>query len=50
MNIDKPTRAARVEGVIRGMLGFVLLAAVAWALANGNGDSQGFDIASLPAL
>ena len=50
MNMDKPTRAARVEGVIRGMLGFVLLVAVVWALANGNGESQGFDLARLSAL
>ena len=47
MNIDKPTRAARVEGVLRGMLGFVLLVAAAWALANGGSDPQGFGFGSL---
>ena len=44
MNIDKPTRGARVEGVLRGMLGFALLAAAAWALANGDGDPRVFDL------
>ena len=47
MNIDKPTRAARVEGVLRGMLGFALLVAAAWALANGGGDPQVFELGSL---
>ena len=47
MNIDKPTRGARVEGVLRAMLGFVLLVAAAWALANGNGDLPAFDLGSL---
>ena len=47
MNIDKPTRGARVEGVLRALLGIALLAAAAWALANGNGDPPGFDLGSL---
>jgi hypothetical protein len=47
MDIDKPTRGSRVEAVLRGMLAFALLAAAAWALANGNGDPQGFDLGSL---
>lgn len=47
MKAVKPTRAARVEDVIQGMLGLVLLGAVVWALASGNGDSQVFDFANL---
>lgn len=47
MNIDKPTRGDRVEGLLRGVLGFALLLAAAWALANGGGDPQGFDFGSL---
>ena len=43
MNIDKPTRGARIEGVLRAMLGFALLVAAAWAVAGGNGDPQGFE-------
>ena len=49
MNMDKPTRASRVEAVIRGMLGLLLLVAVLWALANDNGATQGFDLVVLPA-
>lgn len=48
MNTHKPNRSARVESVIRGMLGFLLLAAVVWALTNGNGEAQGFDLSILP--
>ena len=47
MDIDKPTRGARVEGVLRGMLGVSLLLAAAWALANGGGDPQAFDLGIL---
>ena len=47
MNIDKPSRGSRLEGVLRGMLGFALLAAAAWALASGGGDPQAFSIGSL---
>lgn len=50
MNIDKPTRTTRGEGVIRGILGFILIAAVVCALTNGNGESQGFGIAWLSSL
>ena len=48
MNADRPTRSARVDGVVRAMLGIVLLAAVLWALA-GAGDASGFDFARLSA-
>jgi hypothetical protein len=47
MNIDKPSRGARIEGVLRGMLGFALLVAAAWALANGGGSTPPFDLVSL---
>ena len=47
MNIDKPTRGARIEGVLRGMLGFALLIAAAWALASGGGDPPSFDLVSI---
>lgn len=47
MKAVKPTRATRVEDVIQGMLGLVLLGAVVWALAGGNGDSGILDFASL---
>ena len=47
MDIDKPTRATRVEGVLRGMLGFALLLAAAWALASGGGDPQVFSLGIL---
>jgi hypothetical protein len=37
MNAGKPTRSRdRLERVARGMLGFALLAAVAWALMSNN--------------
>lgn len=36
MNADKPTRADRVEGVVRGVLLCALLLAVAWAYVNGS--------------
>ena len=45
MNAGKPTRSDRIEGLARGMLAIVLLAAVAWAVA-GN-PAQGFDFSSL---
>jgi hypothetical protein len=49
MDAHKPTRAARIEGLVRGMLGLLLLAAVAWALASGDGDRQGlFSVGGLP--
>ena len=47
MNIDKPTRGARIEGVLRGMLAFALLVAAAWALASGGGGTPAFDLVSL---
>jgi hypothetical protein len=47
MNIDKPSPGARIEGVLRGMLGFALLVAAAWALANGGGSTPPFDLVSL---
>lgn len=37
MNIDKPTGMDRIESMVRGMLAFVLLVAVAWAYAQGGG-------------
>ncbi len=47
MNVDKPSRGTRVEGVLRGMLGLALLVAAAWALASGGGDPQVFSFGSL---
>lgn len=47
MNAHKQTRSGRVEAVVRGMLGLLLLAAVVWALADGNGEAQGFVLGSL---
>ena len=47
MNIDKPTRGARIERVLRVMLGFALLVAAAWALANGGDSAPAFDLVSL---
>ena len=46
MNIDKPTRGTRVEGVLRGMLGLALLLAAAWALASGGGEPPVFSFGS----
>ena len=46
MDIDKPSRGARLEGALRGMLGFALLVAAAWALASGGGDPPVFSIGS----
>ena len=34
MDIEKPD-GGRIEGLLRGMLAFVLLVAVAWAYASG---------------
>lgn len=39
MNAVKPSRTVRVEDFIQGILGLVLLGAVVWALASGNGGS-----------
>ena len=47
MDIQKPTRGTRVEGVLRGVLGLALLVAAAWALASGGGDPQVFSLGSL---
>ena len=47
MDIQKPTRGMRVEGVLRGVLGLALLVAAAWALASGGGDPQVFSFGSL---
>lgn len=47
MEIDKPNRGARLERLLRGMLGLALLAAAAWALLNGGADPQGFYPGSL---
>lgn len=48
MNAGKPTRPDRVESAVRGMLAFVLLAAVIWAVMNGGDTAPGFDLGSLP--
>lgn len=48
MNTHKPTRSQRVEHVIRIMLGLLLLAAVVWAVTNGDGEAHGFDLSILP--
>lgn len=48
MNTHKPTRPQRVENAIRVMLGFLLLAAVVWAVTNGSSETHGFDLSFLP--
>jgi len=48
MNADKPARPDRVERVVRGLLAFVLLAAIVWALTNGSGVPQ--DVEQLSSL
>ena len=47
MDVEKPNRGARIERVLRGMLGFALLVAAAWALADGGADPQGLFPGSL---
>lgn len=48
MNTHKPARSDRVERVVRGLLGFVLLTAVVWALTNGSSIPQ--DVEQLSSL
>lgn len=48
MNVDKPARSDQVERVVRGLLAFVLLAAVVWAVTNGSGVPQDVEPFSSP--
>ena len=43
MNAGKPVRFDRYERLLRGLLGLVLLAGVAWALTDG-GTSPALDL------
>ncbi len=45
MSTPSPVRNARGEAIVRSLLAFALILAVAWALAGGGDPSQGFDLA-----
>ena len=47
MSTPNPVRAARGETIVRSLLAFALVLAVAWALAGGGDPSQGFDLAAI---
>ena len=45
MSTPSPVRTARGEAIVRSLLAFALILAVAWALAGGGDPSQAFDLA-----
>jgi hypothetical protein len=49
MSTPRPTRSERGETLVRSLLAFALVMAVAWALAGGSDPSQDVAFASLLA-
>ena len=47
MSRPNPVRTVRGEAIVRSLLAFALVLAVAWALAGGGDPSQGFDLAAI---